>query len=250
MALNGALSLALRLGLAKQLAVAALRMVVQLVLVGYVLTLLFALVSLWLTALAALVMVLFAGHEVAARQHRPLAGGWTYGLGTGCMLMAAGTVTAFALLTQLRPEPWYHPRYALPLLGMVLGNTMTGISLGLDVLSNGLVQQRAGVEARLALGATRRDALLPVMRTALRSGFMPIVNAMAATGVVALPGMMTGQILAGAAPVEAVKYQILVMFLISGGTGLGTLAAVIAAAYRLTDSRHRLRLDRLRPAKR
>jgi putative ABC transport system permease protein len=62
--------------------------------------------------------------------------------------------------------------------------------------------------------------------------------------------MMTGQILAGAAPVEAVKYQILVMFLISGGTGLGTLAAVIAAAYRLTDSRHRLRLDRLRPAKR
>jgi putative ABC transport system permease protein len=249
-ALNGALSLALRLGLAKQLAVAALRMVVQLVLVGYVLTLLFALVSLWLTALAALVMVLFAGHEVAARQHRPLAGGWTYGLGTGCMLMAAGTVTAFALLTQLRPEPWYHPRYALPLLGMVLGNTMTGISLGLDVLSNGLVQQRAGVEARLALGATRRDALLPVMRTALRSGFMPIVNAMAATGVVALPGMMTGQILAGAAPVEAVKYQILVMFLISGGTGLGTLAAVIAAAYRLTDSRHRLRLDRLRPAKR
>ncbi len=250
MALNGALSLALRLGLAKQFAVAALRMVVQLVADGYVLTLLFALVSPWLTALAALVMVLFAGHEVAARQHRRLAGGWTYGLGTGCMLMAAGTVTAFALLTQLRPEPWYHPRYALPLLGMVLGNTMTGISLGLDVLSNGLVQQRAGVEARLALGATRRDALLPVMRTALRSGFMPIVNAMAATGVVALPGMMTGQILAGAAPVEAVKYQILVMFLISGGTGLGTLAAVIAAAYRLTDSRHRLRLDRLRPAKR
>ncbi len=227
MALNGALSLALRLGLAKQLAVAALRMVVQLVLVGYVLTLLFALVSPWLTALAALVMVLFAGHEVAARQHRPLAGGWTYGLGTGCMLMAAGTVTIFALLTQLRPEPWYHPRYALPLLGMVLGNTMTGISLGLDVLSNGLVQQRAGVEARLALGATRRDALLPVMRTALRSGFMPIVNAMAATGVVALPGMMTGQILAGAEPVEAAKYQILIMFLIAGGTGLGTVAAVL-----------------------
>ena len=104
-ALNGALSLALRLGLAKQLAVATLRMIVQLVLVGYVLTLLFALVSPWLTALAALVMVLSAGHEISARQHRPLAGGWTYGLGTGCMLMAAGTVTGFALLTQLRPEP-------------------------------------------------------------------------------------------------------------------------------------------------
>ena len=247
--LNGALSLGLRLRLERQLAVAALRMIVQLLLVGYVLTLLFALVSPWLTALAALVMVLSAGHEISARQHRPLSGRWTYGLGTACMLMAAGTGTGFALLTQLRPEPWYHPRYALPLLGMVLGNTMTGISLGLDVLSTGLLQQRAGVEARLALGATRREALLPVMRAALRSGFMPIVNSMAATGLVALPGMMTGQILAGAAPVEAVKYQILVMFLISGGTGLGTLAAVFAAAYRLTDSRHRLRLDRLRPPK-
>jgi ABC-type iron transport system FetAB permease component len=68
-------------------------------------------------------MVLFAGREVMARQKRPLVGPWAFGLGTGCMLVAAGTVTALALLTQIRPDPWYHPRYALPLLGMVLGNT-------------------------------------------------------------------------------------------------------------------------------
>jgi putative ABC transport system permease protein len=74
---------------------------------------------------------------------------------------------------------------------------------------------------------------------------IPIINAMAAAGIVSLPGMMTGQILAGAPPVEAVKYQILIMFLIAVGTGLGTLAAVWAGSRRLFDGRQRLRLDRL-----
>ncbi len=248
--LNGALSIALRLGLARQLAVAALRMVVQLMLVGLVLTTLFALVSPLWTGLAALAMVLFAGREILARQDRPLAGIWAYGLGTGCMLLAASVVTVFALTTQVRPDPWYHPRYALPLLGMILGNTMTGISLGLNTLTTGLVRDRAAVEARLALGAARHEALLPVTRAALRNALMPIINGMAAAGLVSLPGMMTGQILAGVEPAEAVKYQLLIMFLISGGTGLGAVAAVIAGGYRLTDERHRLRLDRLAPAAR
>jgi len=126
---------------------------------------------------------------------------------------------------------------------------MTGVSLGLHTLTTGLVRERAAVEARLCLGATRREALLPVSRAALRTALMPIINSMAATGLVALPGMMTGQIIAGADPVEAVKYQILVMFLIAGGTGLGATAAVMAGGHRLTDARHRLRLDRLAPAK-
>jgi putative ABC transport system permease protein len=151
----------------------------------------------------------------------------------------------FSLLGQLRPEPWYHPRYALPLLGMILGNTMTGVSLGLDVLTNGVMRERAAIEACLALGGTRYQALLPVIRDALRSGFMPTINSMAAIGLVSLPGMMTGQILAGVEPVDAVKYQLLIVFLIAGGTGLGTLAAVIGGGRLLTDHRHRLRLDRL-----
>jgi len=245
--MNGVLSISLHLRLERSLLVATVRMCMQLILVGYVLTFLFAAVSLFWTAVAAVAMILFASREVTARQKRQLGGLWSYGLGAGCTLLAGGTVTIFALLTQLRPEPWYHPRYALPLLGMILGNTMTGISLGLDVLTNGLVQERAAVEAHLALGAHRYTALLPVVRDALRSGFMPTINGMAAMGLVALPGMMTGQILAGADPVDAVKYQLLIMFLISGGTGLGTLAAVLGGAYLLTDERHRLRLDRLSP---
>ena len=243
--MDGVLSLLLQLRLERQLAIASVRMVIQLVLVGYVLTFLFAVVSPFWTALAAFVMVLFASREILVRQKRRLLGFWKYGLGAGCTLLAAGTVTIFSLATQLHPDPWYHPRYALPLLGMILGNTMTGISLGLDVLTNGLVRERAAVEARLALGGTRYQAVLPVLRDALRSGFMPIVNSMAAIGLVSLPGMMTGQILAGIEPIDAVKYQLLIMFLIAGGTGLGTLAAVMGGARLLTDHRHRLRLDRI-----
>ncbi|MEI6558403.1 MAG: ABC transporter permease [Rhodospirillaceae bacterium] len=248
--LNGGLSVALELGVARRLVIAALRMVVQLTLVGLVLTTLFALVSPLWTSLAALLMILFAGQEILARQDRRLTGRWAYGLGTGAMLIASILVTLFALTTQLSPTPWYDPRYAIPLLGMVLGNTMTGISLGLQTLTTALVRERAAVEARLALGASRRDALLPPVRLALRSAFMPIINTMAATGVVSLPGMMTGQILSGVAPVEAVKYQILILFLISGGTGLGSMVAVLGCAFRLTDHRHRLRLDRLTPPRR
>ncbi|MFQ5972171.1 MAG: ABC transporter permease [Alphaproteobacteria bacterium] len=243
---NGALSVALQLRIERQIAIAAARMIVQLLLVGLVLTTLFKLVSPLWTSLAALAMVLFAGREIMARQERRLTGPWAYGLGTGCMLVAATLVTIFALSTQLRPEPWYHPQFSLPILGMILGNAMTGISLGLHTLTTGLARDRTAVEAQLALGSTRREAMLPVTRAALRSAMMPIVNAMAATGLVALPGMMTGQILSGVAPVEAVKYQLLIMFLIAGGTSMGAVAAVMGGVYRLTDARHRLRLDRLR----
>ena len=247
--INGGLSIALKLGIARDLAISAVRMIIQLLLVGLALNVLFAHVSLLWTGLAALAMVLFAGREIMARQKRRMTGWWSYGLGTGCMLVAAGIVTVFGLVTAIEADPWFHPRYLLPLLGMILGNTMTGISLGLDTLTNWVVRDKAAVEARIALGANRREALLPATRAALRSALMPIINSMAATGLVSLPGMMTGQILSGVEPVEAVKYQILVMFLIAGGTGLGAVAAVLGGVYRLTDARHRLRLDRLAEAK-
>lgn len=245
--LNAGLSLLMQLGLARQILLSATRMIVQLVLVGLVLKTVFALGSVWLTATLALVMGLFAGHEVRARQERRLRGAWGYGLGASTVMLAAMLVTVFALTVQIRPEPWYAPRYALPLLGMVMGNVMTGVSLALNDVGLTVARERVAIEAQLALGATRWKALRPVTRRALRAGFIPIVNAMAASGVVALPGMMTGQILAGVDPTEAVRYQILVMFLIAGATGSGVYLAVFACLARLTDERHRLRLDRLTP---
>jgi len=243
--INGGLSLWLRLKLERSLALATLRMIVQLTAIGFVLKALFLTVSPWLTGGAALAMILFAGREIAARQERKMLGWWSYGLGVSCMATAAFVVTIFALTTQLQADPWYHPRFALPILGMVLGNTMTSISLGLDRLTSSAGRERAAIEAQLALGATRQEAMRPFTRLALRSALMPTINAMAATGLVSLPGMMTGQILSGVDPVEATKYQILIMFLIAGGTGLGAVTAVMGGMMRLTDERHRLRLDRL-----
>jgi putative ABC transport system permease protein len=108
-------------------------------------------------------------------------------------------------------------------------------------------RERAAIEAKLLLGSTKWEAVSTSIRQAVRSGFTPIINSMAATGVVSLPGMMTGQILSGVDPQEAVKYQILITLLIGGATGLGVLAATLASVWRLTDSRDRLRLDRLAP---
>jgi putative ABC transport system permease protein len=243
--IDAGLSIVLGLRIHRGLLIAAIRMTVQLALVGLVLTALFAVVSPLWTGLAAVVMIFFAGQEVVQRQERRLTGWWSYGLGTICMMMASILVTTFALLTAVRPNPLYDPRYAIPLLVMILGNCMTGIALGLDTLTTGLMNRRATIEARLMLGATKWEAAAPVTRDALRSALMPTINSMSATGLVSLPGMMTGQILSGVPPVEAVKYQILVMFLIAGGTGFGAVAAVLGGVYRLTDGRHRLRLDRL-----
>ena len=243
--INGSLSILLQLGIHRRLFVAALRMLLQLSLVVLMLTALFSSESAWWTAVAVVGMALFAGKEITARQDRPLSGWWSYGIGTGCMMTGSLLATVFALTTVLRPHPWYSARYAIPLLGMILGNAMTGIALGIQGLTTGLVTQRSAVEAQLMLGATRRMAMGPVIRLALRNALMPIINSMSVTGVVSLPGMMTGQILGGVAPAEAVKYQILIMFLIAGSTGIGAIGAVMATGYRLSDSRHRLRLDRL-----
>ncbi|SMF54142.1 putative ABC transport system permease protein [Tistlia consotensis] len=246
--LNAGLSIWLRLGLARQIAVAAGRMVVQLLLIGLLLKAIFAIQSPWLTAGVGLAMIGFASREVWARQERKLRGPWGFALGGAAMALAATLVIVVGLSALIQPQPWWSPRFALPLFGMILGNALTGVSLALDTLSATLDRERRAVEAQLLLGATRWRALRPVTRRALRSGMMPIINSMAATGVVSLPGMMSGQILSGVDPTEAVKYQLLIMFLIGGATGLGVLLAVLGGVRRLTDARHRLRLDRLRAA--
>jgi putative ABC transport system permease protein len=247
--INAGLSIYYKLGTAKRLVIAATRMVVQLTLVGLVLKALFASVSPWLTLLVAVLMIGFAGREAISRQERSFVGFWGYGLGTTSMLLAAGTVTIFALGTQFHADPWYDPRYAIPILGMILGNTMTGVSLALDRLLSEADAGRMKIEARLALGHTFRSAMQVPIKNAMRAGLIPTVNGMAAAGLVSLPGMMTGQILAGVEPVQAVKYQLLVMFLIAGGTALGVFASTMLAMHRLSDGRQRLRLDRLNAVK-
>ena len=244
--LNGALSLWLKLGIARNLGFAMVRMVVQLLLVGLLLKSLFAIQSPWLTLLVALFMAGFAAREIWARQERRLKGWRGLAIGGGSMAASVGVVALMALALIVQPDPWWHPRFALPLLGMIMGNAMTGISLALDTLHTALNREQRAIEAQLLLGAGKWQAMRPFIRQAMRAGFMPSINAMAAIGVVSLPGMMTGQILSGVDPNEAVKYQLMVMFLIAGATGLAVILATLGSARALTDERDRLRIDRLR----
>jgi putative ABC transport system permease protein len=242
---NGAISMIFGLRLERSLAIAAIRMVVQLAAVGYVLKFVFDQTSPAWTALVALVMVLVAGIELMQRQERRPRGWLAYGLGNATLLLTGGLATLYAVAVIIGPSPWYAPRYVLPILGMVLGNTLTSVSLALQTLNEGVERERSAIEARLALGATRFEAFSGLLRQSLRTATTPLLNTMAVAGVVTLPSMMAGQILAGADPGEAAKYQIMIMFVLAGASGLGAFAAALGSIFLMTDTRHRLRLDRL-----
>ena len=240
------LSFGMKLNLSRQIIIAGLRTTVQLLLIGIVLKSLFANVHIGWVALIAFFMLTVAGHEIMSRQKREFTGWWKYGVGTLSMSVSSFSITILALTVIIKIEPWYEPRYAIPLLGMLMGNTMSGIAIALDRLTQTAYDQQAIIEARLMLGQEWKEALENITKESIRSGLIPIINSMAVAGVVSLPGMMTGQILAGNPPMDAVKYQILIMFLIAGGTGFGTIIAVWLGSRRLFDDRQRLRLDRLK----
>jgi putative ABC transport system permease protein len=244
--LDAALSIWLRLRLHRQIAIAAARMVVQLVAIGYVLRFIFSLNNPAATLLLILVMALVAAREVAARPERRFKDQSNFVIGFVSVGFATFVTAILALTTAIRPQPWFDPHYAIPLAGIILGNVLNSASLSLDSFLGSVRSERQAIEARLSLGESYREAISPLVREAIRRGLLPIINQMSAAGIVTLPGIMTGQILAGLDPLEAVKYQILLMFLLSGGSGLSALAASYLAAWRLTDDRQRLRLDRLR----
>lgn len=236
----------LRLDIHRRIIIVAARTILQLTLIGYVLKVVFANEHVGWVLLIWTIMLLIASREVISRQRRRFSGIAGLGIGVSAMFVSSFAVTLVALLVIVDIHPWYTPQYAIPLMGMLLGNTMTGIALGLDRFTHAAWESRSVIEQRLLLGQTASSAMLEIQRDAIRSGLIPIINAMAAAGVVSLPGMMTGQILAGNSPLTAVKYQILIMLLISVGTGLGVVLSIWIARIRLFDRRQRLRLERLR----
>lgn len=150
--INGAVSLALRLGMERTLLVASIRTVGQLLLIGIVLEWVFHDKPWYVVAALLVVMTLVAGITAVQRNSRRYAGIW---LDTLFSVWASSwIITAFAMFVVIRDmQPWYQPQYVIPLLGMVLGNTLTGISLGLNALTESLVTRRDHVEGLLALGA-------------------------------------------------------------------------------------------------
>ncbi|MCW5299407.1 iron export ABC transporter permease subunit FetB [Herbaspirillum lusitanum] len=243
--INAVISIGLGLQLHKPVLWAAVRMVVQLLLVGLLLRYVLELRSPLATSLVILAMILAAAREVAVRPKWRLKGWKSYGISTAMVSATSIATVLLALLTAIRPSPWYDAHYAVPLMGIVLGSVLNSASLGLDIFFSGVTSSRNVVEGRLALGATRYEALAPHMRNAIRSGLIPVINQMSAAGIITLPGIMSGQILAGVDAVNAAKYQILLMFILAGASGLAATGSIYLAANAITDERHRLRCDRL-----
>jgi len=222
--LAGITSLLHGLGLERDLAVGALRSFVQLFLLGYVLRFVFRLDSPWGVAGVFFAMILFAAWTVRGRvKERQIA---FFRPDLVSMALSYTVVSMVVTGMVVGVEPWWEPRYFIPLGGMIVGNSMNAIAIALDRLLGDLRQGRGRVEMMLCLGADYKEASRDLMKGAMRAGMIPSINSMMAVGVVFIPGMMTGQILAGADPLLAIRYQIVVMLMLVGSTAMGSLLVV------------------------
>jgi putative ABC transport system permease protein len=212
--------------LEKSLLIGALRTLVQLVLLGHVLTWVFANDTLAVVLLVSAVMTGNAAFQSLERvkvRH--------VGLLLDNLVAIAVAIWPLAFLGAglLHARPLWRVDTFLPLLGMLLGNTLSGISLGVDVLNSELKDRHAEVTAFLALGATAAEATTPIRDRALKLALTPTLNSMATSGIVSIPGMMTGQILAGSDPRTAAVTQVIIMLQIAAGTYAGASLALTFA---------------------
>jgi len=237
----GVVSIAMSLGLLRSLAIATVRTYLQLIALGFVLTWIFRAQTVWIVLGVFLFMMLMTAQILLQRvKHKPS----NLYFSTLTAIFITTTVVTFSVTGLIvHVEPWYDPRYVLTIGGMVLGNAMNGIALALERLFDDLKKRAVEVNQALAFGANPWEASLPSIRTALTAGLMPTLNSMSAVGLVYIPGMMTGQLLAGADPVEAAKYQIVVMLMISAATALGAMISVYLVYKRAFDREWRFILN-------
>ncbi|PIE22914.1 MAG: iron export ABC transporter permease subunit FetB [Planctomycetota bacterium] len=237
---NVVLSFLIQLGLTRSLLIAGTRTVVQLLAIGYVLQQIFAASHPGFVLALLLLMGLLAGHAITRQTKHRFRGQMS--IATGSLLLSAFLMTSYAVFVVVQPQDPFDPSYLIPIMGMVFGNGLTAISLAIDRFVIGLIEQRREIETMLGFGASRSEAVRPHVREAVRTGMMPMLNSMTVVGLVSLPGMMTGQILGGTPPEQAVRYQIVMMFLLAGSTALGAGIAVLWLRRRLFDEQDRLRL--------
>jgi putative ABC transport system permease protein len=230
-----ALSLYERLDLERDIGVAVVRSFVQLAAIGYVINFIFGLESIGAVTLLLAGMVLFAAWTSARRaENVPRA-----------FLMAAvavgvAAVATLGLLLTLRIVP-PTARYLIPLGGMVIGNAMNAASLTIMRIRDDVAEQKLKVEAALALGATSRQAVAPILRTALQNALIPLIDATKTTGIIFLPGAMVGMIIAGADPLEAVRLQIVVLYMLLGSVSIAAILVGTLSYRSFFTPRHQLK---------
>ena len=230
-----ALSLYQRLDLEKDIGIAVVRSFVQLAAMGYVIDYVFRLESLGAVVLLLAGMVGFAGWT-SARRARGVPRSFL--VTAGAIGVAAVATLGVLLLLRIVPPT---ARYLIPLGGMVIGNSMNAASLTLTRIRDDVKEQRLKVEAALALGATSRQAVSPILRTALQRALIPLIDATKTTGIIFLPGAMVGMIIAGADPLEAVRLQVVVLYMLLGGVSIAAIVVGLLSYRSFFTPRHQLR---------
>ena len=221
-ALAVGVSLWRRAELERDLAVAVLRSFLQLTAIGYVIQAIFDSDSLWLVAALLVVMVLFGAFTARSR-----AKGVPGALGP--LVVALGFAAAVTLGLVLALGVFEaKPRYLVPVGGMVIGNTMTAAAVALNRLADEVRTQAGLIEAMLALGASSRQAATGLVTRSLRSGLIPLIDSTKTTGIVFFPGTMVGMLVAGAEPIDAVRLQLILLWVLLGSV---SLAAVVAVSF-------------------
>jgi putative ABC transport system permease protein len=213
-------------GLEGDMGIATVRSFVQLVAVGYVLDYVFKGHG-WLTTFALAVMIITAALTSGGRARRVPASRLI--AGAAISLSTAGTLGVLAAL-QIVPVS---ARAIIPLGSMIITSAMNTTSVVMTRFYEDLAASRREVEARLSLAQSAREAALPWQRAALRTGMIPTVDQTKVVGLVALPGAMTGMILAGASPLAAIRLQLVVMYMLLGGNAFAALIASELSARRL-----------------
>lgn len=227
--INGVISFALRLGLEKTLLIASVRTVLQLFFVGFVLKWVFA-SSQWYVVLGIVcLMTLIAALSAQNRRTSTYQGAFIDTLLS--IWLPSWLVLFIGVYAVLHVQPWYTPQYLIPIAGMIIGNALTAVSLVMERLLKELRDKREAIEMYIGLGASAWEAYRSSAQQAITAGMMPTINSMMVVGLVSLPGMMTGQILAGQDPEQAIRYQIVVMFFLAAATGLSCIA-VVYSVYR------------------
>jgi putative ABC transport system permease protein len=230
------LSLYERLDLEKEIGVAVVRSFVQLAAIGYVIDFIFGLESIGAVALLLAGMVLFAAWT-SARRARSVPRAFA----VAAVAVGVAAVATLGLLLVLGVVP-ATARYLIPLGGMVIGNSMNATSLTLTRIRDDLAEQRLKVEAALALGATSRQAVAPILKTALQRALIPLIDATKTTGIIFLPGAMVGMIIAGADPLEAVRLQIVVLYMLLGSVSIAAILVGTLSYRSFFTARHQIQI--------
>lgn len=213
MMVAGLVSWRLELGQTKRIVVSSIRAFVQLLAAGVALMYLFKYQTWWLVLLVLGIMVLAATQIATSRVKNSVKGlRSTVFLSLFVSSMAVAFIVVEGII---HADPWYEARQLIPIAGMIIGNAMSATAVAVDRLFSDLDSRSGEMFTLVALGATPKEAATPSLKAAIGAGMTPILASMSAAGIVTIPGMMSGQLLAGADPVSAAKYQIVVMLMLS-----------------------------------